>query len=177
MLDHLITSRTRIKLLVKFFSNKNSKSYLRNLAAEFKESTNSIRVELNRLSEAGYLTSEEDGRTVLYQANQKHPIFSELQAVVRKYLGLDRIVSEVVEKLGDLKSAFITGDYAEGKDSGIIDLVLVGEVDEDRLKRLIKKAESLIHRRVRYLIVDQDEFKDLKKQLLPEKAIWLWGEE
>ena len=109
------------------------------MASEFKESTNSIRVELNRLSEAGYLTSEEDGRTVLYQANQKHPIFSELQAVVRKYLGLDRIVSEVVEKLGDLKSAFITGDYAEGKDSGIIDLVLVGEVDEDRLKRLIKK--------------------------------------
>ncbi len=177
MLDHLITSRTRIKLLIKFFSNKNSKGYLRNLAEEFKESTNSIRVELNRLSDAGYLKSEEDGRTILYRANDRHPIFNELQAVVRKYLGLDRIVSEIVEKLGDLQFAFITGDYAKGLDTGIIDLVLVGSVDEDRLKRLVKKAEELISRRIRYLVLDKPEYSKLKSKLNPDKALWLWGEE
>lgn len=97
--------------------------------------------------------------------------------MVRKYLGLDRIVSEIVEKLGDLQFAFITGDYAKGLDTGIIDLVLVGSVDEDRLKRLVKKAEELISRRIRYLVLDKPEYSKLKSKLNPDKALWLWGEE
>ena len=58
MLDTLVTSKTRIKLLMKFFLNPGTRAYLRSLADEFGESTNSVRVELNRLSEAGLLGSE-----------------------------------------------------------------------------------------------------------------------
>ena len=49
MLDSIITSKARIKLLVKFFINPNSNGYLHKLANEFGESNNNIRVELNRL--------------------------------------------------------------------------------------------------------------------------------
>ena len=177
MLDHLITSKTRIKLLVKFFSNKNSSAYLRSLANEFGESTNSIRVELNRLSDAGYLNAKESGRTILYQANDKHPIFSELQNVVRKYLGLDKIVSDVVQKLGDVRFAFITGDYAAGQDSGIIDLVLVGKVDISRLQSLSKKVEKLIHRKIRYMVLSDKEYREMEPRLNSDQAIWLWRNE
>ena len=69
MLDTLITSKTRIKLLLKFFSNKSNSAYLRSLAEEFGKSTNSVRIELNRLAEAGLLESEPSGNTVLYKAN------------------------------------------------------------------------------------------------------------
>jgi len=62
-LDSLITSQTRVKLLLKFFLNPERRSYLRELAEEFGESTNSVRVELNRLNEAGLLTSFDEGRT------------------------------------------------------------------------------------------------------------------
>lgn len=55
MLDTLITSKTRIRILVKFFINAANNGYLRGLAEEMNESTNSIRKELNSLSEAGYL--------------------------------------------------------------------------------------------------------------------------
>jgi len=75
-LDSLITSQTRVKLLLKFFLNPESRSYLRELADEFGESTNSVRVELNRLSEAGLLTSAGEGRTKVYRANTNHPPFS-----------------------------------------------------------------------------------------------------
>ena len=54
MLDSLITSKTRVKLL-KFFMNPETRSYLRSLAEEFGESTNAVRVELNRLEKAGIL--------------------------------------------------------------------------------------------------------------------------
>ena len=62
MLESLITSKTRTKLLLKFFLNPGTSAYLRGLAEEFGESTNGVRVELNRLSEAGLLESADEGR-------------------------------------------------------------------------------------------------------------------
>jgi len=61
MIEALISSKTRIKLLLKFFLNSNATSYLRGLESEFGESTNSIRIELNRFEEAGMLTSYNQG--------------------------------------------------------------------------------------------------------------------
>ena len=87
MLDTLITSKTRIKLLLKFFLNPGTKSYLRGLATEFGESTNAIRVELNRLTEAKLLKSVNSGRTVEYRANKQHSLFKDLQSVVKKFVG------------------------------------------------------------------------------------------
>jgi hypothetical protein len=175
MLESLITSKTRVKLLLKFFSNTNSTSYLRSLAAEFGESSNAVRVELNKLSEAGYLLSQENGRTIEFKANVKHPLFPELKSVVHKYLGLDKIVDKVIKKLGKVYLAFITGDYAIGKDTGIIDLVLVGEIDQDNLRRLVRKAEELIKRKLRTLVLSRSEYKKLKSTLNTDKALWLWG--
>lgn len=174
MLDKLITSKTRVKLLLKFFSNKHSKAYLRGLAEEFGESTNSVRLELNSLSKAGYLLSTENGRTIEYHANTNHPLYPELKKLVHKYLGLDNIVENIVKKLGNVEMAFVTGDYAKGKDTGIIDLVLVGEINEKNLQKLIVKAEEAISRKIRSLVLTASEYEALHKTLSPEKALWLW---
>lgn len=174
MLDTLITSKTRIKMLLKFFSNSQNTSYLRGLATEFNESTNSIRVELNNLSDAGYLLSKESGRTIEYTVNTKHPLYPELKSLVYKYLGLDKIVENIVKKLGKVYMALITGDYARGKDTGIIDLVLVGEIDKAMLRELVNKAEKLIKRKLRTLVLTLDEFDGYKESLESDKAIWLW---
>ncbi|MGC8778576.1 MAG: winged helix-turn-helix domain-containing protein [Candidatus Caldatribacteriaceae bacterium] len=176
MLDSLITSRTRVKLLLKFFLNPEGASYLRELAEEFGESTNAVRVELNRLEKVGLLESERNGKTKLYRANQKHPLFPEIQSMVRKFTGIDRLVEEVLEQLGHLRAAFITGDYAQGKDSGIIDLVLLGEVDEVYLQGLIRKVEPLIRRKIRYLVLREGELEQLRDTLRLPGAIPLWTE-
>jgi DNA-binding transcriptional regulator PaaX len=68
LLDSIVTSKTRVKLLLKFFAHNNS-GYLRSLAKEFEESTNSVRVELNRLTDAGLLLAEDEGITKIYKAN------------------------------------------------------------------------------------------------------------
>jgi predicted transcriptional regulator len=175
VLDSLITSKTRIKLLLKFFSNTETKGYLRGLAEEFGESTNAVRVELNRLAEAGLLKSENDGRTKLYYANSQHSLFPELNSVVKKYLGIDKLIETIISQLGNIEFALITGDYAKGIDSGIIDLVIVGEIDREYLQRLILKAESIIHRKIRPLILNSGEFENLQKQLDIEKSIILWA--
>ncbi|MEM9678766.1 MAG: ArsR family transcriptional regulator [Bacteroidota bacterium] len=174
MLDSIITSKTRVKLLLKFFANSNSSSYLRSLSNEFGESTNAVRVELNKLKKAGLLEASHNGRKVEYKANQGHPFYQELKHIVHKYIGLDRIIESVVNRLGDLKYAFITGDYANGRDTGIIDLVLVGEVDKDELSRLIPKVENKIKRKVRALVLTFLEYRELMLTLRPEEALWLW---
>ncbi|RIW12268.1 ArsR family transcriptional regulator [Algoriphagus lacus] len=156
MLDSLVTSKTRIKLLLKFFSHSNS-GYLRSLAKEFDESTNSVRVELNRLTDAGLLLAEDDGKTKVYKANQSHPFFQEIKGMVSKFLGLDDLVERVVKRMGNVEKAIITGDYAMGIDSGTIDLTLIGKnLDQEYLNFLIHKTYEKINRKVKVEILEHD---------------------
>ena len=174
MLDSFITSKTRVRLLLKFFLNPGTSAYLRGLADEFGESTNSVRVELNRLSEAGILESTDEGRTKVYRANEKHPLFPEIQRIVAKTVGLDRLVEQVVSRLGNVELALVTGDYARGVDSGLIDLVLVGNIDQSYLAELVKKAEGMIERKIRTLVLTKKEYEKLEGKFKKEKALVVW---
>ena len=174
MLESLITSKTRINLLLKFFLNPNTHSYLKKLATEFGESSNAVRLELNRLTEAKVLQSRPEGRTIQYRANVSHPFFEELSSVVRKMVGLDQVIEKVVAELGGLKRAFVTGDYAAGRDSGLIDLVLVGDLDRSRLDHLTVKTELLIRRKLRTLVISEGEYQNLKTRFAEEPVLLLW---
>ena len=175
MLDSLVTSKTRIKLLLKFFINPDTKAYLRELAKEFGESTNSVRLELNRLTKANLLISQNRGRTILYNANKEHTFFTDIQKIALKYVGIDCIVENMVKSLGEVQSAFIIGDYAKGKDSGIIDLILIGKIDQAILQQLIEKTEKLINRKIRSMILTKKEFNTLNKTLDITHAFPIWG--
>ena len=85
MLEALITSKTRIRLLLKFFVNIANQGYLNSLANEFGESTNSVRKELNNLTSAGYLEKYNKNNKVIYKANISHPLFKTIQKLVHKY--------------------------------------------------------------------------------------------
>ncbi len=153
MLESLITSKTRLRLLVKFFINAANQGHLRGLAEEFSESTNAIRKELNNLSEAGYLEKEAIRNTISYRANIKHPLFLLLQSVVRKTIGLDTIVATILERMGEVQKVYLVGDYAEGRDSGTIEVVIVGEVlNEEYVEQLAFKIEGEIKRKVKFIL-------------------------
>ena len=175
MLDTLITSKTRVKLLMKFFLNPGTRAYLRELASEFGESTNAIRVELNRLSEAKLLQSTNLGRKVIYRANNKHSLFRDIQSVVRKYVGLDRLVEDLVSRLGSIDAAYVIGDYARGIDSGLIDVVLIGTVKSETLEKFVLKTGNLIDRKIRPLVLDLEEFEKLRARLDIDHALPIWN--
>jgi len=177
MLDALITSKTRLKLLLKFFLNGNNKSYLRGLEAEFGESSNAIRIELNRFEEAGLLVSSTEGNKKIYQANKANSIFNDIHNMLIKFVGIDEIIEKILRRLGDLHSAYITGDFARGIDSLNIDLLLVGgDIDQKYVNNLVKKVEHHIHRKVQVLILkadESDEFLNCNSGLL----IWKNGKQ
>ena len=151
MLNKLITSKTRLRLLIKFFINQANSGYLNGLASEFNESTNSIRKELNHLSEAGYLEKYKDHNKVGYKANIEHPLFDMLQKVVYKHLGLEEIVERVLERMGPVQKILLVGDYAQGLDSGTIDVVLIGnKLNTQYIEALEEKVEGIIERKVNF---------------------------
>ena len=158
MLDSLITSKTRIKLLVKFFVTSANSGHLRGLANEFNESTNAIRKELNHLSDAGYLEKKEVSNKIAYRANTKHPMFGLMQQVVHKYLGLDLIVTQVLERMGNVQRIQLSGDYAKGIDSGVIEINITGsEINTEYTESIIPKIEEVIGRKVMFFYNEDKE--------------------
>lgn len=173
MLQTIITSKTRIKLLIKFFFINNNKGYLRGLEKEFGETINAVRHEVNNFVDAGLLTSEFEGNKRIYTANKKHPLFNELKAIVRKTIGIDQIIDKVTSKVGNLEAAYITGDFATGIDADVIEMALVGEeLDTEYIDNLIPKAEELIGRSIMYLTMTRDKMEYFFKDK-PSLLIWM----
>ena len=79
MLNQLITSKTRLRLLIKFFISQANRGYLNGLATEMGESTNSIRKELNHLHDAGISWKVKNDNKIEYKVNSKHPLYDTLK--------------------------------------------------------------------------------------------------
>lgn len=153
MLESIITSKTRLNLLVKFFVNIANKGYLNSLANEFGESTNSVRKELNNLTSSGYLIKKENNNKVIYSANIDHPLFEIMQSVVRKHLGIEDILSRILNNIGEINKIILLGDYAKGIDSGVIDILIVGSnINRVYLDNIQPKIEKEIKRKVNFMI-------------------------
>src|SRR5690554_3107746 len=174
MLHTLIQSKTRLKLLLRFILNPESRAYLRGLAQEFDDSTNSVRVELNRFEEAGLIAAYKDGNKKMYRVNPEFPMFKELQGLAFKHFGVDQIIAQVVKKLGNVQAVYLTGDLAQGLDTSIIDITLIGDgdkIDGQYLAQLVMKAEKLIGRRIRTLVHDASEDFEIE-----EPKLLIYGE-
>ncbi|MFD1256163.1 ArsR family transcriptional regulator [Mucilaginibacter terrae] len=174
MLDALITSKTRLKLLLKFFLNGNNKSYLRGLETEFGESSNAIRIELNRFEDAGLLVSSTEGNKKIYQANKSNSIYNDIHSLLMKFVGIDEIIEKVLRRVGDLQSAYITGNFARGIDKDTIDLLLIGDnLNQQYISGLINKVEGMIKRKVNLDIISPDQ---LAGYLANNNALLIWQE-
>ena len=160
LLGPLITSKTRLKLLSRFFLNQKLSGYLQGLSKELEENTNSIRVELNRLEEAGMLSSTLEGRRKIYRVNALHPLASDITSIVRKVAGIDVVIDRVVENLPSLKQVWICGDLARGVSSGSIDCILIGEeLDAEYIAGLSGKVYKLVGKKVNIQVMT--EIKDV----------------
>lgn len=174
LLSSLITSKTRVRILMRLFLNPDGQAYLRELADEFAISPSQVKDELDQLSQAGLLVNARQGRQINFRANRAHPLFPELHSMVQKALGMDRIIESIVQRLGRLERAFLLDDYAVGRDTGIIDLGLVGEIDHANLADLTAKTERYIGRKIRTLVLSREEYKELRPVLEKRPMLSLW---
>ena len=94
--------------------------------------------------------------------------------MVSKVMGIDQVIESIINRLGDLEQAYLMDDYAEGKDTGIIDLLLVGNIDQYHLNDLSRKTERYIKRKIRSLVLSRKEYKNLLPELKRRPRVLVW---
>ena len=105
-----------------------------------------------------------EGQKVIYRPNSKNPFYLELTKLVSKYLGFDQLVERVLSQLGDLQAAYVVGDYANGLDTGVIELALIGDVDQNYAVNLAEKGEKELRRKVKLVFLeDQLSLENVSK--------------
>ncbi|MFL5752509.1 MAG: ArsR family transcriptional regulator [Bacteroidia bacterium] len=161
---------------MKFFLNSSNTAYLRNLEDEFGESTNGIRLELNKFEKAGFLSSSKKGNKKVFTANTEHPLFNDINKIILKMTGIEYVVDYVIQRIGDLEKVYLVGKLSKGQNTDIIDLVLVGDnLNKPFLLAQIEKAEKKIGKKIRYVHYSRAEF-DLNKVREPEMhPLLLWS--
>jgi predicted nucleotidyltransferase len=147
-------SKLREELLALFFINPNKKYYLRELGKLLNFSLGNIRRELIKLESAGIFLSENKGNLVYYYLNQSYPLFKELKSIIFKTSGSPKMLQNILEKFNGISQTFIYDSFAKGeeKEGSDIDLLIIGEVDEDKLIEVISKLERKLQREINYTI-------------------------
>lgn len=172
MLDTLVSSKTKIKLLIKFFLNASNTSYLRNLETEFSESTNSIRLELNKFEDAGLLVAHSQRNKKIFKANINHPLFPEINSLVRKYIGIDQIIDSIISKLGIPDQVWLIGKFASGMSSDTIEIMIIGKVNKNYLDELSEKVEKNINKKLKITLLDSPLENPYLKNNEPCLLLW-----
>ncbi len=153
--------------MLRFFTHPDAQGHLRGLAEEFGDSTNSLRIELNKLEEAGLLQRQVSGQKMLYQVNKSNPFYFNLVSMVSKYLGFDELIESLLEQVGDLNEAYVVGDYARGVDSGTIELILVGQLHSEVVDDLVGRVSKRINRKIIYRV------SSAENELVPQPQLRL----
>jgi predicted nucleotidyltransferase/predicted transcriptional regulator len=165
MLEALIPSKTRVKLLTLFLLNPESEYYIREIVRKTDENYNAVRRELANLESFGLITRQKKGNQQYYMVNRDFFLYDELQKVVLKTEGVVKIIKEDLASFSAIECMFIYGSFAQGTagHKSDIDLFIVGDVDENTLIPLVHKSELVIHREINYTLMHSDELRRRKK--------------
>jgi predicted nucleotidyltransferase len=166
-LSSALFGKTKRALLALFFSNPEKSFYLRQIARLTGTGQGSIQRELEKLTQAGIIERQVQGRQVYFRAKPDCPVFKELKGLILKTAGLVEVFRSALSPLSDqIDSAFVYGSQARGqaRASSDIDLLIIGRIDELELHWLISPAEGQLNRPVNYTFLTPQEFNKRRKE-------------
>jgi predicted nucleotidyltransferase len=161
MLETLLGSRLRAKVLGWLFSHPDERYFVRQLTALLKEDSTNVSRELARLEKTGILVSTIEGRQKYYQANRQSPLFNELHGLMLKTVGAADVIKKALEpRRADIKLAFIFGSVARKAEDRFsdIDLLVVGDITFGEVVDLISTAEEALSRELNPVVYTLTEF-------------------
>lgn len=161
MLSTLITSKSRVKILTWFVSHPGGRFHYRQLIKTLDLSAPSVRKELKRLEDAGLLMSVREANVRFYSVNQEHFLYPEIKSIVFKTVGVADFLRQALQEIGDIEAAFIYGSVAKNVEDAKsdIDVMVIGDVDVDKLHETVAKAEESLGREVNPTVFDRKEWR------------------
>jgi predicted nucleotidyltransferase len=187
MLETLLGSKLRVKVLGWLFSHPDERYFVRQLTSLIEEDSTNVSRELARLEKTGILVSVTEGRQKYYQANRESPVFGELHGLVIKTAGVaDVLRSAIAPAKEHIKIAFIFGSVASGneRNRSDIDVMIIGKIPFTEIISLLSPVEERLRREVNPVVYPVSEFKKkiaadhhFVKTVLEGRKIFLAGDE
>jgi hypothetical protein len=196
MIEQLFGSKTRVKLLQLFYSNPNRSFYVREITRKIDEQINSVRRELANLLSIGIIVSDNTNNRLYYEVNQSYEYYDPLLAIFgekgsggkavkakKAAAGAGTSPDDAFKALGHIDIVIYTGQFTRDETSGI-DILIVGEVNQNALQKYINDLEKQENKDIRYTVMSPTEFNyrrqikdrfittvlDSKKQVLVDNS-------
>ena len=169
MLQDLMVSKVRVKLLKVFLSQPKEMFYIRQLVRLLSEEINAVRRELQRMEKLSMVKKENRGNRIYYWFNKDYPLYGDLLSMVAKSAGLGGEIIKRRSKLGKIRFALISGKMVRGLEvkPDEVDLLVVGDLELKQLTDLVKSFEVKIDREINYSVMSKEEFDFRKKRRDP----------
>ncbi len=172
MLQHIIPSKARRKILELFFHHPNDNFYLRKIVRDVDEEVNAVKRELDILSQGKLLHKERRLNKIFYSLNRNYLFYDEFLRIFTKTGTLPNLVLSNLSKLGKVKFVVLSTKFAKNisiKEEEIY-LLLVGKIVVPEVASLIAQAEKVFGREINYTVMTEEEFGFRKKNNDP--FIW-----
>lgn len=170
MLEDIIISRVRVKILCLFLAHPGTIFHVRDIVRRVDEEINAVRRELAHMEKAGMVSKEQRANRLFYSFRKDYPLYFELLELVGKTSGLGADIIKQRAKLGKLKYVMVSGRYLRGlakKSQTDVDLLVVGSVVLPELSQIIKAEEARHQREINYTVMTEDEFTFRKSRRDP----------
>ena len=157
----LTRSRLRKDLFRLYFTNPDSEYYLRELERILGFSAANIRRDLVRLMASGLFKTRRQGNLLYYRLNKDHPLYEELKTIIAKTVGVEGSLKEIINSISGIQAAALYGSFGSGAETADsdIDILIIGEPDEDTLVQKIDLLEKQIKREINYVIYSPAEYR------------------
>ena len=187
MLETLLGSKLRAKVLGWLFTHPDERYFVRQLTGLLGEDSTNVSRELIRLENTGILVSQKEGKQKYYQANRESPLFNELRGIAVKTVGIaDVLLSALSREADQISAVFIFGSIADGTDkkTSDIDVMVIGPISFGETVTLLSSAEEKLGREINPVVYSVSEFRKRVKDgdhfisnLLKSEKIFLIGDE
>jgi predicted nucleotidyltransferase len=161
-LTNLLFGQTRGRILATLYGSPDECFFIRQLARRVEVSVGSVQRELLTLAEAGLIIRSQTGNQVFYQANRRHPVYTELHALLVKTAGIFHLLSEALAPLAErIEFALIYGSFARGEETAEsdVDLMVVGKITLDELLEHLVSVERTLQRPVNPTVYSSREVR------------------
>ena len=179
-------TKNRAGILRLLFTNPDKSFYMQEIGRILGKKPGNFQRTINNMEKEGVIISEYKANARYFKVNKEYPLYKEMKSIVFKTVGVAGILTESLQKLGDVKYAFIYGSYAKAKENNLsdIDLIIIGNCPEEALINRLDAIEELLRREVNYKLYTINIFKKELKEVEPflenilkEKKIMLIGDE
>jgi len=187
MLETILGSKLRVKVLGWLFTHPDERYFVRQLTALLGEDSTNVSRELIRLEKTGVLVTIKEGKQKYYQANRESPVYDELHGLIVKTTGVaDVLRSALAPSAGRINVAFIFGSIASGNEdkTSDIDVLVVGAISFGDAVSLLSSSEEKLGREINSVVYPLAEFKQkvrddhhFVKAVLDSEKIFLIGDE